>query len=121
MNLQIRPRPRFARVAVSVLSVVTLVVGALLVVRIGGAAASTKPSQAARSMLTAPFKAGSPPPDTHVVLEAERFHIVRPGESLWLIAREQHRQGDIRNLVRKLALANGGVELYVGQRVRVPA
>lgn len=121
MNSQIPSCPRVARIAVSVLIVVTLVVGALLVARIGGAAASTTRPQAERSMVSAPFVAGSASPETGVVSAATRFHIVRPGESLWLIARSEHRKGDIRSLVRKLALANGGVELSVGQRVLLPA
>ncbi len=45
--------------------------------------------------------------------------VVRPGDSLWSLARRLQPKGDIRPLVDRLADRLGGAELLAGQRVDV--
>ncbi len=44
-------------------------------------------------------------------------YIVQPGDSLWSIATEMATEGDVRNTVDRLAAANGGSDIAVGQRL----
>ena len=46
-----------------------------------------------------------------------RVHVVGPGDTLWSIAGAMEPEGDIRATVDRLAAANGGAELQVGQRI----
>ncbi len=49
-----------------------------------------------------------------------RTMVVRPGDSLWAIARRLQPTGDVRALVDQLVAANGGAVLQAGDRVAVP-
>ena len=51
---------------------------------------------------------------------AARVLVVQPGDTLWSIARRIDPTGDVRDTVRRLADANGGAALQVGQRLRLP-
>lgn len=51
---------------------------------------------------------------------ASRTYVVRPGDTLWSVARRLDRGGDIRETVHALAGANGGSALVVGQRLVLP-
>lgn len=46
--------------------------------------------------------------------------LVRPGDTLWGIARGLHRDGDIRDVVDRLSEFNGTDELVPGQLVEIP-
>lgn len=46
-------------------------------------------------------------------------HVVRPGDTLWSIAAEIDRGGDIRSVVAELADRTGGAALQPGQRIRL--
>lgn len=47
------------------------------------------------------------------------IHIVQPGDTLWSIAEGLDPDGDVRRTVDRLAEANGGSSLSVGQRLVV--
>jgi hypothetical protein len=47
--------------------------------------------------------------------------LVRPGDTLWAIAVSLHRDGDIRDVVDRLAEFNGTDELVPGQLVAIPS
>jgi hypothetical protein len=47
--------------------------------------------------------------------------IVRPGDTLWSIARAIDPKGDPRALVDSLARRTGGAGLYPGERISLPA
>ena len=49
-----------------------------------------------------------------------QIHLVRPGETLWQIARAIRPEGDVRRLVHDLAEANGGAALRAGQTISLP-
>lgn len=51
--------------------------------------------------------------------DVSRVHVVRPGDTLWSIARRAQPAGDVRPLVRRLAQQTG-VQLDVGMRVELP-
>lgn len=44
-------------------------------------------------------------------------YVVRPGDTLWAIARRIQPAGDVRPLVARLARANGGPAIVPGQRL----
>jgi hypothetical protein len=48
-------------------------------------------------------------------------HRVQPGDTLWTVARRLQPDGDIRPLVDRLAAANGGATLHVGQELDLVA
>ena len=50
---------------------------------------------------------------------AARVHVVRPGDTLWSIARAAQPSGDVRPLVERLSQQTGA-RLDVGMRVEVP-
>ena len=88
----------------------TVVLGALLKVGVASAIGNPGPVGAGGSVVAV----GGVRP------RSPRYHSVRLGESLWVIARRERPRGDIRRLVRALAEANGGIDLRVGQRVLLP-
>jgi hypothetical protein len=47
-------------------------------------------------------------------------YVVQPGDTLWGIARSLQPDGDVRALVGRLARANGGAELSVGEQLVLP-
>ena len=47
--------------------------------------------------------------------------VVRPGDTLWSIARSVDPKGDVRPLVDRLAAEVGDAGLYPGQAVAIPA
>jgi hypothetical protein len=49
-----------------------------------------------------------------------RVQVVRPGDSLWTIARRARPDGDIRPVVDRMVAARGGPTVLVGERVVVP-
>jgi LysM domain-containing protein len=51
---------------------------------------------------------------------AARVHVVQPGDTLWSIARSLHPQGDVRDLVDRLAATRGRDALQVGERIVLP-
>jgi len=51
----------------------------------------------------------------------EAVVLVRPGDTLWSIARRLQPEGDVRPLVDRLAARAGGGPLQPGQRLAVPA
>lgn len=44
-------------------------------------------------------------------------HVVRPGDTVWSVARSLDPDGDIRATVDRLVARNGGATLQVGQRL----
>ena len=49
--------------------------------------------------------------------DATAAHVVRPGDTVWSIARRLQPDGDIRGLVDRIVARNGGATLTAGQRV----
>lgn len=96
-------RPLLAVVAGLVL-VLALMVGTVAVGR--GALAGLAPAPAATG---APAGASGP------------TVVVAPGDTLWSIARRLQPTGDVRPLVDRLAAANGGAAIVVGQRLVLPS
>ena len=63
-----------------------------------------------------PISSGSRPAPT-----AGATYVVQPGDSLWTLARRIQPEGDVRDLVNRLAAARDGAPLSAGERVRMPA
>ena len=49
------------------------------------------------------------------------FYVVRPGDTLWSIARSLRPTGDVRGLVDRLDADRGGRPLRVGERILIPS
>lgn len=56
----------------------------------------------------------------NAVAVAESSYVVRPGDTLWHIARALQPEGDVRPLVQRLAAARGGAPLLAGERLVLP-
>lgn len=52
---------------------------------------------------------------------ARASYVVRPGDTLWQIARALQPTGDVRPLVQRLAAGRAGTPLLVGERLVLPA
>ena len=55
------------------------------------------------------------------VAAASTVYIVRPGDTLWQIARSLHPSGDVRPLVQRLSAARGDAPLQAGERLVLPS
>lgn len=66
--------------------------------------------------LTSPGQA----PAADLLPVAETSYVVRPGDTLWEIARALQPSGDVRPLVQRLAAQRGGAPLRVGERLVLP-
>lgn len=61
----------------------------------------------------------SPPSVATAVTPVASAVVVRPGDTLWSIARGLRPSGDVRDLVDRLAERAGGAELVAGQRIDI--
>ena len=61
-----------------------------------------------------------PPYSTPLVRVSHHVHVVRPGETLWSIARTIQPRGDVRPVLDRMAEARGGAPLRAGERVVLP-
>ncbi|HVM02376.1 MAG TPA: LysM domain-containing protein [Acidimicrobiales bacterium] len=94
--------------------IVVALVALLALVVLGGGAVLP-----GRTPLTSP----GPSPAAGVVPVApvaETSYVVRPGDTLWGIARAAQPSGDVRPLVQWLARQRGGAPLRVGERLVLP-
>ena len=51
---------------------------------------------------------------------ASSVYVVQPGDTLWTLARRAQPEGDVRELVGRLAAARDGRPLQAGQRIVLP-
>jgi Tfp pilus assembly protein FimV len=79
----------------------------------GAAPVLERPQGSAGSASTGPTASGAPADVGH----RSPTYVVRPGDTLWSIARRLQPDGDVRPLVDRLAARNGGASLRVGQRL----
>jgi len=68
----------------------------------------------------APLTSPGQAPAARLVAVAETSYVVRPGDTLWEIARALQPSGDVRPLVQQLARQRGGAPLRVGERLVLP-
>ena len=64
--------------------------------------------------------AATPVVEIDVAPVAQRTHVVRPGDTLWSIARALQPSGDVRPLVDALAAQRDGRPLQPGERIALP-
>lgn len=64
--------------------------------------------------------AGGGTPTTAAGTSSGAVHVVQPGDTLWSVARDLDRGGDVRLTVDRLAELNGSSPLVVGQRLVLP-
>ena len=88
---------------------VAFVAAALL----GGGAALVVPGEA-------PLASSGAAPAAPVVRVAHGTYVVRPGDTLWDIARALQPSGDVRPLVQRLSAGRGGAPLAAGERLALP-
>lgn len=67
-----------------------------------------------------PLTPPGPAPAVRPVPVAETSYVVRPGDTLWQIARALQPSGDVRPLVQRLAGQRAGAPLRVGERLVLP-
>ena len=67
-----------------------------------------------------PLSPPEPAPAVRLVPVADTSYVVRPGDTLWQIARALQPSGDVRPLVQRLAASRGGAPLQVGERLVLP-
>lgn len=67
-----------------------------------------------------PLTPPEPAPAERFLPVAERSYVVRPGDTVWHIARALQPAGDVRPLVHELAGRRGGAPLRVGERLVLP-
>ena len=72
------------------------------------------------SVMSAPSSGASRSPLPAAGTDAAVEYVVQPGDTLWSIAAEIAPDADRRIVVDRLAGANGGVDLQVGQRLVLP-
>jgi len=94
------------------------VVGLVVVVLLGAGAALGVPGGVPLTPSGRAPAAGGVPADAVSVAEAS--YVVRPGDTLWHIARALQPEGDVRPLVQRLAAAHGGAPLSAGERLALP-
>lgn len=82
------------------------------VVLLGGGAALTVPGEV-------PLTSSGPAPA--LVPVGRTTYVVRPGDTLWGIARALQPSGDVRPLVQRLTESRGGAPLRAGEPVVLPA
>ena len=92
------------------------VAGALAVVVLVAAALFAAAALSAVTPSSAGPAASSEPPLVPVV---QTSYVVRPGDTLWVIARALQPSGDVRPLVDRLAALRRGTPLRVGERVEL--
>jgi nucleoid-associated protein YgaU len=80
-----------------------LVVGWLVLVRLGGGSLSA-----------------SEPPSLRVQPIAQTVHVVQSGDTVWRIAQSLDPDGDPRRTVDAILDARGGAPLQVGERIALP-
>jgi hypothetical protein len=71
----------------------------------------------AASLLRPAGAPASDAPTAAVAADAPTVHVVRPGDTLWSIARALEPDGDLRAVVDRLADRAGGSGLQPGQRI----
>lgn len=64
--------------------------------------------------------AGGGHPTSVAGTPSHAVHVVQPGDTLWSIAGEVRPGADVRLVVDQLVDLNGGAQLVVGQRLRLP-
>ena len=101
-------RRRLAATAVLVLTVLATVFVVVPVVRAGVGA------------LVEPLTPPSAPATGRLQPVAQETFIVRPGDTLWAIARRMQPTGDVRPLVDRLAASRHGAALHPGDRLVRP-
>jgi Tfp pilus assembly protein FimV len=103
----------------------TLAVAVLALASLAALASSVGSGDTTRASAGSPDAVGAP---TLVVdlaafagepLPAQAVYVVRPGDSLWSIARQLRPGDDPRPLVDRLAQLNGGAATAVGQRLKL--
>ncbi len=61
-----------------------------------------------------------PGPSERMVPASQHSYVVRPGDTLWAIARSLEPRGDVRPVVDRLAQGRRGRPLRVGERIVLP-
>lgn len=61
-----------------------------------------------------------PGPPHPMVPASQRSYVVKPGDTLWRIARSVEPRGDVRPVVDRLAEGRRGRPLRVGERIVLP-
>lgn len=83
------------------------------VVLLGGVVALGDPGEV-------PLTASGAAPAAAPVPVARATYVVRPGDTLWQIARALQPSGDLRPLVQRLAAERHGAPLRAGERLALP-
>ncbi|HVM05728.1 MAG TPA: LysM peptidoglycan-binding domain-containing protein [Acidimicrobiales bacterium] len=71
-------------------------------------------------LVGAPLTSPGQAPAERFLPVAETSYVVRPGDTLWEIARALQPSGDVRPLVQRLAEARGAAPLRAGERLVLP-
>jgi hypothetical protein len=100
-----RRRRLVALVSAMVLLAVAVAAAVTVAGRLGGGGAPTAPA--------APTAIASPVPRSAT-------YVVKPGDTVWSVARRMQPDGDIRPLVDEIVARNGSAALVVGQLLTLP-
>lgn len=110
---------RRRRLGVALTMMFLLVASAHLVTVVAAGRLASPP--AAESLATEGLGSGSGTMAGAVASPIATLHVVRPGETLWSIARDLQPEGDVRPLVDHLARRHGGSALQAGERLDLDA
>ncbi len=121
-HLHVVPAPRSgSRGAASGPPVTALLaVGLLLVLVVGGVLALGRGAFAGLAPAPPAAAAASGASTGAAAPAAAEAVVVRPGDTLWSIARRLQPTGDVRGLVDALVAANGSTTVVAGDRVVLP-
>lgn len=102
----------YRRRRIGVLMSVLVVAAVVWLAVIGAASVAQGPMAAGPTAMQAASGATASPAPV-------RSYVVKPGDTLWTVARHLQPSGDVRHLVDALAERNGGASLQVGQSLQL--
>lgn len=114
------PSHRVARARPTAVPVAVAVILVLLVVVVGGVLALGRGAFAPLAQAPPAAATPAPAPSSPLASASASTVVVRPGDTLWSIARQLRPTGDVRPLVDELVASHGSPVVAPGDRIPLP-